>query len=142
MLAPAGKTVVVGLVIVTTGAVLTLITLIEICLAAVRPPLSTTVAMTTCVPADNTLAINAPVPSGPSILDVQVSRVDKVPSCVSVADPENAMLMPAGKVVLGDDNVVRENVTINVSSLEHPTTLGSSMHSPVAQDALDNSVLS
>ena len=74
MLAPAGKTVVVGLVIVTTGAVLTLITLIEICLAAVRPPLSTTVAMTTCVPADNTLAINAPVPSGPSILDVQVSR--------------------------------------------------------------------
>src|SRR5262249_3756446 len=31
-----------------------------------------------------------------------------------------------GLLVMGDDNVVREHVTINVSSLDRPTTLGSS----------------
>src|SRR5438045_8614657 len=95
MLAPAGNTVVVGLAMDTTGAVLALITLIEICLEPVRPPLSATVAVTMCVPADNTLATDAPVPRGPSILDVQASRDARLPSWPSVADAANAVLVPA-----------------------------------------------
>ena len=48
-----------------------------------------------CVPTDSTLVNDPPVPSGPSRLDVQVSRDVRLPSSASVADPANATAAPS-----------------------------------------------
>ena len=72
----------VGAVIDTMGAALTVI---ETDRVAVLPPLSVTDAVIVFAPLVSELVIDAPVPSGPSLLELHWMLDDRTPSSRSVA---------------------------------------------------------
>jgi hypothetical protein len=80
-------------VVVLVGDVGALIATV-ICLDPTRPPESVTLAVMTCVPLDSVLEKDPPVPIWPSMLDTQTSFDVRLPSWVSLAEPEKETVAP------------------------------------------------
>jgi hypothetical protein len=64
----------------------------------VRPPESVTEAVMVCVPSLSTALKEPPVPIWPSRLEVQTRLLVRLPSSVSVAEPEKLMEVPEAKL--------------------------------------------
>src|SRR5579862_9892638 len=78
-----------GLLIETVGGVFGAVTVTVMEALAVKPPESVAEAVIVCVPTARLAEKLAPVPIWPLMLEVQTSLELRVPSCVSVAAPEN-----------------------------------------------------
>src|SRR5436190_20346788 len=72
------------------GADIAIVTWLE----AVAPALSVTLAVIVCTPDDSVLENDPPLPSCPSRLDVHRMAPVRLPSCASLAEPENVTEVP------------------------------------------------
>jgi len=89
-----------GLEIVTEGAVLVAgaATVRVLVRCVTSPPLSVEVAVIVCDPDVSVLVKLPPIPSWPSMLERHTSEDVRLPSCVSLADPENVIEAPDAKL--------------------------------------------
>src|SRR5439155_503835 len=95
---PAGTTVPsAGAAMVTTGG---WVTVIVIAAWPTRPPVSVARALIVCTPGRSAVvATVAPVPRGPSRLELHSSRLPRSPSSASVAAPAKATGLPGSTLV-------------------------------------------
>jgi hypothetical protein len=96
-------------VVVDAGAA---VTVIVIDVLAFLPPVSVTDAVIVCVPTGRLpLLIEAPVPSGPMMLDVHSMLDEMVPSSASIALPVNVTFVDAwNEAPLSGDEIITVGV--------------------------------